>query len=249
MINMINRNKNKILIVNDGQDCGHPYAPLFGPLGEVSHDIPSFKLNAFRYKLIVFTGGSDVSPNYYGDSSPKKICHVNSTRDAEEYQLFKFARQRGIKMTGICRGMQFLNVMTGGKLVHDLSGHGRSHLTAVKDCDKPFLTNSFHHQMCIPHSDTDILAWSHEKLSNAYIGDKDELIDYKGLEVESIYNRVDRVLGVQWHPEATMNSGDSAKGRQWYTQMIKDWLAVTPNSFANLYLGLKGSQLKVVEHG
>ena len=242
-----NRNKTRILIVNDGQDCGAPYGPLFSQFGEVTNDINALKLNPYIFNLIVFTGGADITPTLYGDTSPKDICHNDLERDREERTIYKFAQQRGIKMVGICRGMQFLNVMTGGKMMHDISGHSTgAHKVMVRDRDVPFTTNSFHHQMCIPHKDTHILAWSHTKLSKCYIADEDEIVDYKGPEVEAIYMPWLKAVGIQWHPEATPESGLWSAGTTWSKFLIQDLLGKTSQQFRKLYLG-EASNLHITE--
>ena len=133
-------------------------------------------------------------------------------------------------------------------MIHDLTGHsGGSHKVMSRDRDEPFITNSFHHQMCIPHKDTHILAWSHQKLSKQYIGDKDEVIEYKGPEVEAIYHPWDKVIGVQWHPEATPDSGDWVAGTSWFRHLVKDHMDSEGLKFKRLYLGMEGAQVTVSE--
>jgi len=240
-------NKTRILIVNDGRDCGAPYAPLFMPFGDICEDPNALKLQPFKFKLVVFTGGADVSPELYGDTSPKNVCHANPDRDTQEVNVYKFALRRGIKMVGICRGMQFLNVMSGGKMIHDISGHGSgNHKVMSHDRDEPFLTNSFHHQMCIPHKSTQILAWSNTKLSREYIGDEDRVMDYTGPEVEAIYMPWQKGIGVQWHPEVTVGTGDWSTSTSWFKHMVNDLLERRPEEFKRLYLG-EYSKLDIVE--
>lgn len=239
--------RTRILIVNDTNDCGMPYEPTFSSFGEVVHDKAMFKLQPLTFKLIVFTGGADVSPSLYGDTSPQNICHSNTERDKEEVEIFKFGEQRGIKMVGICRGMQFLNVMTGGKMIHDVTGHsGGNHQVMTKERDVPFITNSYHHQMCIPNISTYTLAWSNQRLSRAYIGDKDESIVYTGPEVEAIYMPYLKAIGVQWHPEC-MPNGEAATGRSWFMHLVKDLLARNAPEMKKLYLGMEGAKLSVTE--
>lgn len=242
-----NRNKTRILIVNDGRDCGASYTPLFRQFGEVTDDPSKLKLYPYNFKLVVFTGGADVTPTLYGDTSPKGICHNNLERDREEQTLYKFAQQRGVKMLGICRGMQFLNVMTGGKMMHDIGGHSSgAHEVMVRDRDAPFTTNSYHHQMCIPHKDTHILAWSHTKLSKYYIGDEDEAVDYKGPEVEAIYMPWAKAVGIQWHPEAAPESGLWSAGTTWSEFLIRDLIGKNAQQFRKLYLG-GASEIHITE--
>ena len=236
------KNKDRILIINDGQDCGAPYGPLFHSLGEVCHDKAALKLTPFSFKLMVFTGGADVSPELYGDTSPERICRANPERDREEEKLFKFGQQRGIKMIGICRGMQFLNIMTGGKMMHDITGHASgAHKVAVKSCTEPFVTNTYHHQMCVPHKSTHILAWSHVRLSSCYIGDEDATVNYRGPEVEAIYMPWLKAVGVQWHPEVSMQSND------WFNHLLRDLLDKVPLEFKRKYLGPEYLSINITE--
>ncbi len=236
--------KTNILIVNDSRDCGAPYGPMFeeAGLGEARRDISHFKLNPLTYKLVVFTGGADVSPALYGDTSPKNICHCHPERDQEELNIYKYARQRGIRMVGICRGMQFINVMAGGRMIHHLNGHNGDHLTMSRAHRRPFMTNSFHHQMCIPHTDTHILAWSHVQMSDQYIGEADEDVYYPGPEVEAIYNPLDHAAGVQWHPEC-MHSKE--RGRLWFIGLVKNLLNQSTVDMRKIYLGPTGAKLQV----
>lgn len=230
--------KRRILIVNDHADCGVSYGPLFREFGEVIHSPQTFKFQPYTFKAIVFTGGADISPDLYGDTSPKNMCHSNKTRDSEEKTLFSFARQRGVQMLGICRGMQFINVMTGGKMIHDLQGHtSGTHPTQVRNESEPFITNSFHHQMCIPHVDTHIMGWSHVRKSKIYIGDEDEPIEYNGPEVEAIYNAESKAVGVQWHPEASLNVKMFKEANDWFIGMLKDFFESIPLVFKRKYLG------------
>jgi len=225
----------RILIVNDHADVGFNYGPLLRSFGEITHDIAAFLLNPYHFKLIQFTGGADVSPCLYGDTSPEGVCMVDAERDEIEKKIFLKAQRTGIKMAGICRGMQFLNVMSGGKMMHHITNHaGPKHLvcTSHKDSAGPFEVNSYHHQMCIPASDAFILAWSHEKRSDIYIGDRDEEMKWYGPEVEAIYVPGDRLVGVQWHPEA-MPVG--AKGRSFYISLVGDYLEMTALQFRNKY--------------
>lgn len=231
----MNFRRTKILIVNDQRDCGVSYGPFFTSFGDVVSKFEDFRRSPYKYRAVVFTGGSDVSPSLYRDDSPKGICRTNPKRDREEAEIFRIVAAAKVPMIGICRGMQFINVMTGGKLIHDVTGHSHgNHLVSARDCRAPFSVNSFHHQMCIPNQSTIILAWSTERLSKNYIGYNDEKFDYSGPEVEAIYCPTDRCLGVQWHPEAMP---EDSKGRSWVRWLISDFLKCSEIGFENLYMG------------
>jgi gamma-glutamyl-gamma-aminobutyrate hydrolase PuuD len=205
-------------------------------MGEVTHDIGSFMLNPIKFKLVQFTGGADITPELYGDTSPKDLCRFDSERDEMEAKIFKAARQRGIKMVGICRGMQFLNVMAGGKMMHHINGHGACNhkITTAKEATDTFYANSYHHQMVIPPKEAYIIAWANEKLSHEYIGDEDEEMDWYGPEIEGIYIPWDKILGVQWHPEALSTEDPCC---DFYVTMVRDYLELSVVSFRKKYLG------------
>lgn len=106
--------------------------------------------------LVVFTGGEDISPSFYG--SNKKIKWANLKRDEWELAVFKNilrGRLRTTKTLGICRGLQLMNVGFGGTLIHDiLSSYGISHgnphpinwSTETPMAEFLPVVNSLHHQ-------------------------------------------------------------------------------------------------------
>ena len=70
---------------------------------------------------IVLTGGEDINPLMYGDSSNLLLCEaMDFRRDTIEKKLFDFALSAQIPFIGICRGMQMMNVAHGGTLYGDI---------------------------------------------------------------------------------------------------------------------------------
>ncbi len=70
---------------------------------------------------LVLTGGEDVAPDRYGALPHPRLGVVDPSRDAAEVALIDAARQRGLPILAICRGIQILNVALGGTLYQDLS--------------------------------------------------------------------------------------------------------------------------------
>ncbi len=100
--------------------------------------------------LIIFGGGADVDPSYYGETSVHRTTHSNEARDAADVALYYEAYCMGIPMVGICRGAQFLHVMNGGKLYQDVDNHGRAHpIVDVSTGEIIQKSSSVHHQMCM----------------------------------------------------------------------------------------------------
>jgi len=232
--------KNKILILNPDNTS---YGPLLRDFGEVTHDRIAFSLNPKDFKLVQFTGGEDVAPELYGDTSPKNYCMVNKQRDESDEKVFNIAMKSNIPMAGICRGMQFLNVMCGGKLIHHLDGHTSSQHAVNTTCQvfDSFTTNSLHHQMCIPPVDGHILAWSLEKQSSTYIGDEDKEINWPGPEVEAIFIPWYKVFGVQWHPEFMV---ESAKAHSYYKVLLTNFLRMKMGEFRTKYVSTDSINIK-----
>lgn len=73
-----------------------------------------------RLDGIVFTGGEDIQPMYYGDLPYEKLEEVSPARDTFDLMVLKMAADRNIPILGICRGLQLMNVAFGGTLYQDL---------------------------------------------------------------------------------------------------------------------------------
>lgn len=95
--------------------------------------------------FLQFTGGEDVSPMLYGE--PKHpTTFSDPMRDEKEANIYNtYVGHK--KMIGICRGGQFLNVMNGGLMYQDVTGHaiGGTHDVIYKG--KHYAVTSTHHQM------------------------------------------------------------------------------------------------------
>jgi putative glutamine amidotransferase len=73
-----------------------------------------------RIDGLVLTGGGDISPDQYGDSSNGNLVNVDEERDAFEIALARKALERRMPTFAICRGLQIVNVALGGTLIQDL---------------------------------------------------------------------------------------------------------------------------------
>ena len=70
---------------------------------------------------IILTGGEDISPLMYNDTNNIKLCgEFDFRRDTLEKKLFDYAFNNKLPLIGVCRGMQMMNVASGGTLFGDL---------------------------------------------------------------------------------------------------------------------------------
>jgi putative glutamine amidotransferase len=69
---------------------------------------------------LLLTGGEDIDPEWYGEEPSPLLFPPNRERDLFELALFAAARQEGLPILGICRGIQLINVALGGTLYQDL---------------------------------------------------------------------------------------------------------------------------------
>lgn len=70
---------------------------------------------------LMLSGGSDISPSYFGEEVLNDTVKVNPDRDAYEMALTRAFLERQKPILAICRGFQIVNVVLGGDLYQDLA--------------------------------------------------------------------------------------------------------------------------------
>lgn len=165
---------------------------------------PSVENLLAQVQGLLLTGGPDVSPACY-DARPQPGSPLDTyeARDGLELPLARIAIQARMPVLGICRGMQVINVVMGGKLIQDIPSHkergGRStyhqvylspgsKLGAILGTGGFFRVNSRHHQGVKESYKAPSLMASAYSLHDGII-EALESPDHPFL------------VGVQWHPE------------------------------------------------
>ena len=157
-----------------------------------------WQLDALEKRLqgVVFTGGGDVSPHYFGEPLLCEAGRTEPERDAFELALYARFAKVGKPILGICRGSQLLAVANGEKLLQNVDGHdGISHDVAIKSGSRlcqivkktSLSVNSYHRQAIAPLSSGSSLAVCGMTADGGI-----EAIEHKILPF---------CFGVQWHPE------------------------------------------------
>ena len=115
---------------------------------------------------IIITGGEDINPLFYNDSSNLKVCgEIDTERDTLEKKLIEYAFENHTPLMGVCRGMQMINVVSGGtlygdipseigtKVIHRNKGEVMHEIVLTESCPQifpegqdTFIVNSWHHQ-------------------------------------------------------------------------------------------------------
>jgi gamma-glutamyl-gamma-aminobutyrate hydrolase PuuD len=227
--------RDKILVTRDSGAWQMRYPYALEGLGKLKQSHSHFILHPEQYKLVLFTGGEDVTPSLYGETSPRRQCFNSIRRDIVEKRIFETAMEHDIKIAGICRGIQFCHVMAGGKLIHHMNNHeGKKHWMNVTTQEGAIPVNSYHHQMVIPNEDTVLVGWSRHRRSTIYVGDGDELVVYKGPEVEAILIPKINFCGVQYHPELLFKTEECY---QFFYRMVEDLLTLTKPQLLEKYPG------------
>jgi putative glutamine amidotransferase len=78
---------------------------------------------------VVVTGGVDVDPAAYRAPPSELVTHTQPERDVFEIDVLHAARERGLPVLCVCRGLQIANVAFGGTLIADIAqrlGDGRA---------------------------------------------------------------------------------------------------------------------------
>lgn len=213
---------------------GMSYASAILGLGEIQYAMKSFLDRPQDFKLVLFTGGADITPSLYGDTSPDGYCYNNPERDLEEKRVFETCIKHDIPMAGICRGLQFLNVMHGGKMMHHLDGHegGRTHRMLIEALNEEIMINTLHHQMILPSGKAHIIGSTFPRLSNVYYGAADMEVDYQGVEIEAAIFPEIRAVGVQYHPEMM---DERSHGYAFFYNLVKATLEMPIDEVVRIY--------------
>jgi anthranilate/para-aminobenzoate synthase component II len=174
----------------------------------------------YEAQLVLLTGGSDISPEFYGEK-PGKRTYTNPERDAYNKGLMEESLAKGKRFLGICRGAQLLCAYSGGKLAQHIESHGHGEHRILTNDGREFLESTCHHQMMVPGTiDHELIAWT-ERLSGTYLNGNNEEILGIEVEPEIIYFPKVKGLGIQGHPEYLP---DESEVNDYHRQLVEERL-------------------------
>jgi putative glutamine amidotransferase len=70
---------------------------------------------------VLFTGGADIDPSWYGQELTAATKLAEAGRDAFEIELARLVLAANLPSLAVCRGLQVLNVAAGGTLMQDIA--------------------------------------------------------------------------------------------------------------------------------
>ena len=72
---------------------------------------------------LLLSGGGDIQPSFFGEEDSGLLWLVDEERDRSELALARWALEEKLPLLAICRGLQVLNVAAGGTLIQDIPSH------------------------------------------------------------------------------------------------------------------------------
>ena len=191
-------------------------APLLLPLIPTPEYIDD--LVAHVDGIVLSGSNSDLDPQRYGQEPHPSLGHVIPERDAVDQLLLRSAAERNLPVLAICYGIQALNVYRGGTLYQDI-------LSQVKD--------PIQHEQGEPYEPlTHAISVEEKSLLAELAGRTDPRVNShhhqaidrvgRGLRpiawasdgvIEAVTNEASDqwMLGVQWHPEASIAIDDFSR--------------------------------------
>ena len=190
--------------------------PLIIPVGL---DRDRLQSTLSRIDGVLFTGGGDIDPKYFSESSHPKVYGISTERDTMEFSLMDLTLSAGKPMLAICRGIQVLNVTFGGDLYLHIQDQVQNSLK--HDWFPKFPRDKIAHNVRVTRGSKlfDILKSDEIRVNSLHhqgikaVGKgltvtalaPDGIVE--GLEVAG----AGFALGVQWHPESMPADENSAR--------------------------------------
>ncbi len=167
---------------------------------------------------VLLTGGADVDPAAYRAPASTYVTETEPERDAFEIDVVRAARERGLPVLCVCRGLQIANVAFGGTLLDDIPRHLGERATIAHDVEEPGRHDGW---QIVPEHVVGIEPESalarilgvtsiatnaaHHQAVDRCAGDLRVVARTADGIVEALEARFDTPfwLAVQWHPEST----------------------------------------------
>ena len=186
MLALISQRQIKSQYNTDCDQLEKEYIIFFEKFGLELRPVSNFQnVDLGNAGLLILTGGGSIHKE-------------QPQRDNVEKKIFEQAREKSVPIIGICRGMQYINLLMGGNIHENAElKHPRPNRTdhVITLLDEEIKVNNFHNDVVFVSD----------------LADKLEVIglDMENNTVEAFYSK--GVLAVQWHPERAFEDEKSEK--------------------------------------
>jgi len=158
---------------------------------------------------LVFSGGSDLDPETYGQDPHPETKEVHPERDRAELALLEAALARNTPVLAVCRGSQVLNVALGGDLVQHLPevvGDEKHKHTPGRFADHDVMLERGTRLSALLGKRAPVKSHHHQGFGRLGSGLREAARAEDGT-IEAVEDPSKRfALGVLWHPEAGEDS-------------------------------------------
>lgn len=176
---------------------------------------------------LVLSGGGDIDPARYGGEPHPTLYLVDPERDQFELQLARVAVERPVPTLGICRGSQVLNVAWGGDLVphlpEDAGASVRHRLPPRVPSDHPVRVDPAS-QLATVLGSTElwVRSWHHQAVRRVAPGWRAVAWAPDGTVEAVEREQPGCALGVQWHPELSLDRPSHRRLFEWLVHSAAD---------------------------
>ncbi len=151
---------------------------------------------------LVLTGGTDLDPAAWGEDALATDMTPDPERDAFETALYRAAREAGVPVLGICRGLQIIVIAEGGALHRHLPADLPQHpVTGLRPTTVRAEVDAASDLALALGTSAEVTAFHHQGV-RAVSGQLRIVARHaSGLPLAVEAASGSSVLGVQWHPE------------------------------------------------
>ena len=166
-----------------------------------STDESTLKQIANTFDGLIFCGGGDIAPKYYGEADEGEIKNICTIRDEFEMRLFNVFFETRKPILGICRGMQIINVFLGGNLHRHVDGHIQSEPRNTRTHSVKILDGTLLEKI-LGNGEITVNSFHHQAVKRLAAELEADAISHDGY-IEAFHCKNHPfLLGVQWHPES-----------------------------------------------
>jgi putative glutamine amidotransferase len=144
----------------------------------------------------LITGGTDVDPIHFNEVNEGLSKNVDMRLDLMDKQITEYAIKSKKPLLGICRGLQTINVFSGGSLYQDLQDLNNTH-NSIKENHEVMIKN---HPLFGFEGLIKVNSYHHQAIKD--VADSFDVIGrHIDGTIEMIVHKTLPIFAVQWHPE------------------------------------------------